>query len=70
VIPKLEHGNDGLIFTKNEEKYIFGKNLSILKWKPSQLITIDFLMVPNLKLKQMGRFRNLNVVDLYVSIKT
>lgn len=41
----LPHENDGLIFTKNNYPYIPGKNRGILKWKPNELNTVDFLVV-------------------------
>ncbi len=42
VIPRLEHENDGVIFTKDKWGYTPGKTEAILKWKPSHLNTIDF----------------------------
>ena len=35
-IPELKHGNDGLIFTPDDESYSDGKRGAILKWKPAR----------------------------------
>ncbi|KAF2248219.1 mRNA capping enzyme, alpha subunit [Trematosphaeria pertusa] len=42
VLPNLQHGNDGLIFTCKNTKYEFGTDRHILKWKPPHENTIDF----------------------------
>ena len=42
VLPKLPHGNDGLIFTCRTTPYHYGTDKHILKWKPSDINTIDF----------------------------
>ena len=45
VIPKLKHGNDGLIFTAMDTGYHMGTDNNILKWKPPSENTIDFKLV-------------------------
>ena len=42
VLPRLEHENDGLIFTVDAAPYYMGSSPHILKWKPMRLNTIDF----------------------------
>lgn len=44
VLPNLQHGNDGLIFTCRETPYQFGTDQHILKWKSADLNSIDFRM--------------------------
>ena len=39
---KLEHENDGMIFTVDGAPYYMGQCHHILKWKPFHLNTIDF----------------------------
>lgn len=46
---KLEHENDGLIFTVDASPYYMGQCKHILKWKPEHLNTIDFNAVPLVK---------------------
>ena len=43
---KLEHENDGLIFTVDASPYYMGQCKHILKWKPLHLNTIDFNAIP------------------------
>jgi mRNA capping enzyme, catalytic domain len=43
---KLEHENDGLIFTIDESPYYPGTCDQILKWKPIELNSIDFNLQP------------------------
>lgn len=42
---KLEHDNDGLIFTVDDCPYYPGTCEQIFKWKPIELNSIDFKLV-------------------------
>lgn len=42
IIPTLQHGHDGLIFTCVESRYAPGTDENILKWKPPNENSIDF----------------------------
>ncbi|KAL8953567.1 MAG: hypothetical protein Q9222_000562 [Ikaeria aurantiellina] len=44
ILPNLPHGNDGLIFTCRNTAYQFGTDPHILKWKPPEENSIDFLL--------------------------
>ncbi|CAK76487.1 unnamed protein product (macronuclear) [Paramecium tetraurelia] len=63
-IPLLPHGNDGLIFTKNTFPYVSGTNENIVKWKPPEKNTIDFLICPNKKITVTDS--NYGLLELYV----
>lgn len=45
VIPAQGHENDGLIFTPVKDAYQCGTCHRLLKWKPSDMNSVDFLMV-------------------------
>lgn len=45
VIPSQGHENDGLIFTPVKDSYMAGTCNRLLKWKPSELNSVDFLIV-------------------------
>lgn len=60
-IKNIPHNNDGLIFTRVfDSPYKPGTCDYIIKWKPPQMNSIDFLVVPNENLF------DLDIVDLYV----
>lgn len=42
VLPRLKHGNDGLIFTCRTTPYTIGTDQNIIKWKPPHENSIDF----------------------------
>jgi hypothetical protein len=56
----LPHENDGLIITMDNCPYYPGTCEQILKWKPVELNTIDFLFKDPLKLSE-----SLSVMGLY-----
>ena len=45
VIPSQGHENDGLIFTPVRDAYRAGTCHRLLKWKPSELNSVDFMIV-------------------------
>ncbi|KNC78907.1 mRNA capping enzyme, catalytic domain-containing protein, partial [Sphaeroforma arctica JP610] len=44
VMPKLTHENDGLILTPVRMRYVSGRFLKLMKWKPPELNSVDFLL--------------------------
>ena len=44
IVPKQRHGNDGLIFTAVDQPYTRGTDFSLIKWKPPQLNSVDFVV--------------------------
>lgn len=44
IVPKLPHENDGLIYTKNYCPYYPGTCPEIMKWKPKELNSVDFIL--------------------------
>lgn len=44
IIPVLNHPNDGLIFSPANEPYNMFTNPDLLKWKPPELNSMDFLL--------------------------
>lgn len=61
---KLPHENDGLIFTRNSKPYPVGATSNIIKWKPPDYNTVDFMIVNNVQLEEeYGK----TVLDLYVT---
>ena len=60
---KLEHDNDGLIFTVDAAPYYMGQCDHILKWKPLSLNSIDFTAVP--LLRQSAPVNDINIWTLH-----
>eukprot|EP01134_Creolimax_fragrantissima_P004099 CFRG4099T1 len=44
VIPKLSHENDGLIVAPVRTRYVSGRFNKLMKWKPPELNSVDFLL--------------------------
>jgi hypothetical protein len=44
IIPQLQHGNDGLIFSPVDVPYQPGTCSKLLKWKPAWLNSVDFVV--------------------------
>ena len=66
-IPKLQHDNDGLIMSREDEGYISGRCDTLLKWKPPSLNSIDFrLKIHSVKAREgllAGKAYNLMVMN-------
>ena len=60
----MHHENDGLIFTRDSVPYPAGATESIIKWKPGDMNSIDFIAVNNASWSE--RFGK-RIVDLYVT---
>lgn len=63
VLPRLTHGNDGLIFTCRETPYKYGTDEHILKWKPADENTVDFklaLHFPTVEPDEQDRAEGIN----------
>ncbi|KAI3861273.1 hypothetical protein MKX03_017404 [Papaver bracteatum] len=63
-IPRLLHGEDGLIFQGWNDKYVPSAHSRLLKWKPPEKNSVDFLLqlvgssrTPSLYLYDRGRMR-------------
>lgn len=52
ILPKLPHGNDGLIFTCRNTPYKHGTDPHILKWKPEDENSVDFRLSMDFPLVQ------------------
>ena len=60
----MEHKYDGIIFNHEEKEYVIGTtNNGYVKWKPEELNTVDFVVVPNTNYEDKYGKR---VLDLYV----
>ncbi|KAG1152965.1 hypothetical protein G6F37_000493 [Rhizopus arrhizus] len=69
IIPKLKHGNDGLIFTAVNAPYSMGTCKKMLKWKPLNENSIDFkvsLLFPGGSLPGMKNYTAKPRIDLLV----
>lgn len=66
---KLSEKSDGLIFTPVEEPIRIGTHETLFKWKPRQLITIDFLVKngKDLFIQERGNLRQ--EAELHISIR-
>lgn len=61
IIPKLQHENDGVIFTPVDMPYKPGTCFDLLKWKPLKHQTIDFRV--DVKFRQRIGYAHLNLAD-------
>ncbi|KAI7907459.1 mRNA-capping enzyme subunit alpha [Cokeromyces recurvatus] len=69
IIPKLKHGNDGLIFTSVNAPYSMGTCDKMLKWKPLNENSVDFkvsLTFPGSNLPGVKDFTEKPRIDLLV----
>ncbi|KAI9477758.1 MAG: mRNA-capping enzyme subunit alpha [Benjaminiella poitrasii] len=69
VIPKLKHGNDGLIFTSVDAPYSMGTCNKMLKWKPLNENSVDFkaaLLFPGCNVPGMKDYKAKPRIDLLV----
>ncbi|KAI9267407.1 mRNA capping enzyme, catalytic domain-containing protein [Sporodiniella umbellata] len=69
IIPKLKHGNDGLIFTAVNAPYSLGTCKKMLKWKPLNENSIDFkvsLLFPGSSLPGVKDFKAKPKIELLV----
>jgi hypothetical protein len=55
LLPSLRYKDDGLIFTPDNQSYQGLNEVMTLKWKPSELLTIDFLYSEGNLLVRDGR---------------
>lgn len=44
IVPKLDHGNDGIIYTMSHCPYYPGTCEQIIKWKPAVMNSVDFIL--------------------------
>ena len=59
VLPTLHHGNDGLIFTPVDVPYKVGTCRELIKWKPPDQNSIDFMLREERRMGQRGHILEL-----------